>query len=182
MIPQCKNASLQSIRREVDLAWLAGIYDGEGSFQLFFKSNMNGAKYLDIKIRVYNTDIRMIQKIAEIYINENIVFCYALGNNGVKKNNNWKRQIGIQISSYGSCKKMLEIVLPYMINKKECGEIVLEAINYRKTLPHNKSRLGRMNLENDPQLKIITEKFENARKFYIDPSEATRRAGESLSW
>ena len=179
-IPQSNNASLQSISREVDLAWLAGIIDGEGNIQLSMKENANGSSYLDTKVRIYNTDVRMMQKVAKIYVNENIVFCYTIGNNN-RKNPRWKRQMGIQVASHGSTSKLLNLVLPYLVNKKRLAEIMVEAIKHRKSLPYNGSR-KRLNYEKDPKIIDAMSRFQKDKEFYRGPSETTRRAGTVCSW
>jgi len=78
MLPQCENAAVRSISREVDLAWLAGIIDGEGCLSLDLKLAGNGKPYLSAKVRVINTDVRMIQKCARVYIDLNVVFYYSI--------------------------------------------------------------------------------------------------------
>ena len=55
--------------KEADIAWLAGIIDGEGNIHMGKHLGGNkGKRYLDIKVRVSNTDMRMIKKISEIYV------------------------------------------------------------------------------------------------------------------
>ena len=53
---------------ETDIAWLAGIIDGEGNLHVGRKTaKSNGRRYLDVKVRVSSTDMRMIKRISEIY-------------------------------------------------------------------------------------------------------------------
>ncbi len=180
MIPKSKNASLQSIRREVDLAWLAGIIDGEGSFNFSFRKNNNGASYLETKVRISNTDVRMIKKIAEIYERENIVFFYTI-NKRERYNPKWKDQLHIEMSGQGSIKKLLGMLIPYLVNKQKLAEIIIEMVNLRESLPANGSR-RRLNYVEDNRFKDLMTKYEKEKSFYINPSETKRRAGEIVSW
>lgn len=66
-IPKRKKAQVRSISREVDLAWLAGIIDGEGNLQATVQLKRCGAggtrrPYFEPKLRVTNTDVRMVKK------------------------------------------------------------------------------------------------------------------------
>lgn len=181
MIPQSNNASLQSIRREVDLAWLAGIVDGEGNLDLTFHRNKNGCDYLSTKVRIFNTDIRMIKKVSEIYKEMNLVFCFTLGNNGKNIKHNWKTQMGIQVASHGSTGKLLKAIIPYLVNKKEQALKMLEMIEYRKEFAPNGSRI-RLNYCQDKKYQSLMSEYQQLKKFYINPSETTRRAGTVLAW
>lgn len=180
MIPQSKNASLQSIRREVDFAWLAGIVDGEGNFVVSTKKAGNGKDYFMPKIRIANTDVRMIEKIAKIYVSEGYVFFYTI-NKRKRYNGNWKDQLHIEIASQGTSKKLLESIIPYLVNKKKLAEIMLDLINFVKKMPKGGNTKS-IDYVNDPTFKGMMAEYESEKKFYIDPSETKRQAGTICSW
>ena len=177
MIPQCKNSQVRSISREVDLAWLAGILDGEGalSADLRLREKRN---YLEVKVRVYNTDVRMIQKIAKIFVDENIVFFYNL-NKKVKAH--YKNQLGICVTSQGSCLKILEAVKPYLSNKQEIAQTMIDLIGFVKSLPRAGATWSNDYAEKDA-FKELMDKCVSAKVFHIDPSTTTRKAGEVIAW
>lgn len=185
MIPQSKNASLQSISREVELAWLAGILDGEGCLELNMKKAKNGKRYLNPKIRIYNTDIRMIEKVSRIYKSLNLVFFYTLGNNGKHRSpltgKRWKTQIGICIASQGTTRKLLEIVMPYLVNKKSMAQIIIKVISLVQSCPRGGNHV-RYNYTDMDEFKALWSEYETEKGFYFDPSTTTRCAGEILSW
>ena len=188
MLPQCENASVRSISREADLAWLAGIVDGEGNLQATVQEKPCGDtthKYFCPKMRITNTDVRMIKRVAEIYIRENIVFFYALNSVSRYKNkkDTWRNQLEITISSQGSVKKALGLILPYLVNKQKYAETMMRLIEFVKDRPLR----GRMskpgaNYTEHPEFLSMIDELAAERAFFIDPSTTKRRAGELLSW
>jgi hypothetical protein len=180
-LPECKNASLQTIRREVDLAWLAGIIDGEGNIYLNFQEHANGAKYLDVKVRVSTVDIRMIEKISRILEDLGLGFCYNLGNNSkYAKDRNWKTQLTVIVSRQPGSKKLLESVLPYLANKAECAKAAIALIEAVQEFPRGGAGVRR-NYAEDPKILGLYQAYRDQIEFYVDPSTTTRRANCRLA-
>lgn len=183
MIPKCENSAVRSISREVDIAWLAGILDGEGCLELNMKMAHNKKRYLCPKIRIYNTDIRMIKKVSNIYESNNLVFFYTLGNNGRQHSSltgkPWKTQIGICIASQGTTKKLLELVYPYLSNKQKMAEIMIKIIDFVSGCPKGGNTYSFSYVDTDI-FKSLWDDFIKEKEFYIDPSTTTRRANKAL--
>jgi hypothetical protein len=131
-IPKCENTQMETISR-VELAWLAGIIDGEGYIVLTWMNQKEVKKArMRTEIGVSNTDMRMVARISEISHKANIKFYYTLKN--PSKRNSKKYAITISILGFRSCKKFLELVLPYLVCKKDQAETMLEYITYRISL------------------------------------------------
>lgn len=187
-LPKCKNGQVRPISREVGLSWLAGIIDGEGNIDFSVQEKNCGegrASYFCPKVRITNTDLRMIRSISEIYVSENLTFFYAL--NSVKRykdrKDTWKNQMEITISSQASVKKLLQLVEPYLVNKARLAQLMIDAVQFVQDQPMR----GRMSQakENYTELPGFIERIEamrNERKWYIDPSTTARKAREVLSW
>lgn len=188
MLPKRENAQVRSISREVDLAWLAGIIDGEGNldFSVQGKPCGDGRKdYLCPKVRITNTDMRMIRKISEIYVNENVVFFYAINavNRYKNKKPTWKNQMEITISAQNSVKKLLSMVLPYLVNKQVLAQKMIETIDWVQSQPmRGCNSADKENYTAMPEFAVRIESMKQERAYYIDPSTTTRRAREVLSW
>lgn len=178
MLPQCKNAQVQSIRREVDLAWLAGIIDGEGCLTVDLKMADNGKMYLMPKIRVINTDVRMIQKCARIYVDLGVVFYYNINK---KRKEHYKDQTAIIVSSQGSSVKVLKAIIPYLGNKQEIAGVMLEIIELVQAFPKG-GNTSSYDYTADESFKALMAQWQDVRAFHIDPSTTTRRAGEVIAW
>ena len=183
MLPQSENAEVRSISREADLAWLAGIIDGEGCIELTLKAAKNGKKYMMPKVRIYNTDIRMIEKVSLIYERHNLVFFYSLGNNGEKHSERtgrkWKTQIGICIASQGTTAKLLGLILPYLGNKRKMAEIVIAMVDFLKQFPKGGNTI-RYEYSEAEEFKRIWGHYLKEKAFFVDPSTTTRRASSRL--
>ena len=188
-LPQCENASVGSISREVDLSWLAGIIDGEGNIDYSTKvrttTGGNQFTYFTPKLRITNTDLRMIRKISEIYVLHNIVFFYAL--NSVKRYKNrkdtWRNQLEITVASQGSMKKMLQWVLPYLVNKRDMASMMIETISFIQAQPHRGGPgQAKVNYCDTPEFKAYMERMKAERQWHVDPSTSIRRARQLLTW
>ena len=190
VLPKCENEQVQSISREGDLAWLAGIIDGEGSLNPSVQNKPSGKNgdrndYFTPKVRIANTDMRMIKKISEIYVAENLVFFYHFSSMERYKNKKptWKNQMSIEISSQKSIKKILTFVLPYLVNKKNMAELMIETIDWVQSQPW-RGRMSRAG-ENyclNPAFHLLMEKINQEKGFHIEPSTTTRKARQIISW
>lgn len=178
MLPQRENVSVRSISREVDLAWLAGIIDGEGCLTVDLKKADNGKFYLQPKVRVINTDVRMIEKVARIYVALNVVFFYNINK---KRKDHYKDQTAIVISSQGSSLKVLKAIRPYLANKQKIADAMIEVIEYVQAFPKGGNAIS-FDYTTDANFKRLLQEFEDARRTHIDPSTTTRRAGTVISW
>lgn len=173
---------MQTIRREVDWAWLAGILDGEGNLTVGIQNHsVNGKEYIRAKIRITNTDARMIKKISEIYASENVVFFTSIHKQKQVEGRSRRTKMNIEVSSQGSVRKVLELVIPYLANKRECAREMLDLIKFVQTQPKGGNTLSIRYVE-DPVFIRHFEAFKREFRWYLDPSETTRRAGVPISW
>jgi hypothetical protein len=177
-LPQCKNAKMQQIRREVDLAWLAGIVDGEGCLSVDLKLAQNGKMYLMPKIRIINTDVRMIQKVARIYADLGVVFYYNLNK---KRKASYKDQVAIIVSSQGSSVKVLEGIIPHLANKQDAAQAMLAVINFVQSFPKG-GNTSSYDYTADETFQRLMADWNSERILHIAPSTTTRRAGEVIAW
>jgi hypothetical protein len=176
-IPKCENSPVRSISREVDLAWAAGILDGEGALSVSLKET-KGRNYLCPKVRVYNTDVRMIQKLSRIYSDLGVVYFYSLNS---KTKSHYKDQLGICVTTQGSCLKLLEAVKPYLANKLDFAEEMIAVIRFVKSLPRAGATWSNDYADRD-DFKALMNKCAAAKVFHIEPSTTTRKASEALAW
>ena len=186
-IPQCDNSRVRSISREVDLSWLAGIVDGEGNIRLGVQLKKCGKEtrpYFDPKLRITNTDVRMIKKISEIYVNEEFKFFYSI--NAVSRYKNkkptWKDQLEITIGGQAPVARALRLITPYLVNKKRYAKITMDLIDWVQSQPRRGNGSVGTRYTELPQFEAFINAAEEERASLIAPSTTTRRAGETLSW
>lgn len=182
----------ESISREVNRAWLAGILDGEGTMTVWFgaqyqfKHQKCQGHHLVTRASIGNTDALLMQKVSQILVAEGIKFSYNLKQD--------KRFLAVIITGKGNVKKLLDTTLPY-VSKIARSKTMLEVITYREALAnkygdHNQKRphqywrgplMTQALLENDPELNRLIVAVRTATQ-PVDPSETKRRAGTVLAW
>jgi hypothetical protein len=123
MIPTCDNSSVGSISREevADMAWLAGILDGEGTMHLAFARNRSY-----VQIAVTNTNPYLIQRVSQIWERQNVRFSIAL-----LKRPPRREYLSIVTTGLGSSQKVLESVLPYLTAKRPQAVCLLSYLTWR---------------------------------------------------
>ena len=139
----------------VQLAYLAGIVDGEGSIYIgnFSSNPKTGTLYYQTNMEVTNTDENLIN-----WLIENI---------GGRRNkytfkqlpNNSRRDVYRWIASGELLTKLCHLLLPYLIIKKRQCEIM---INMRKTFEGSPAKKGSQGIQKLP------EEVLSLRKLYFD--------------
>lgn len=109
------------------LAWLAGIWDGEGSFSILYQEKRHGDAYI-ARMTLTNTDVLMINEITKILDSFDIKGHLWLEAPRKKQH---KAAYHITINKLKNVKTCAELMLPYLINKKANAELIIRFINSR---------------------------------------------------
>ena len=106
---------------ETDLAWAAGFIDGEGSIGLYRGKHPTSEFYV-LRLSVTNTDIRALERLKKMF------------GGSINKSNHKSRPTRRPCWAwYCQCAKgaaALEMLLPYLLVKKERAEIALLSRRY----------------------------------------------------
>lgn len=190
----------ETISRKIRWAWLAGIIDGEGSLEAnwCFRHNISKktgerltTKGFYCRIKIDNTDPRMIEKTSRIYVENKIGFYYRTFKDD-RPNRKWT--ISIIVQGKGNCKKVLLGILPYIYNKRDQVNKFLELIEYRGSLGYKGgfkkiqgSRWTGWNidpnwkpLDQDETLIKLVQELLNLKHNPPSPSETIREANKVL--
>lgn len=113
---------------DLELAWLAGLWDGEGSITIFKHLERGGVRKLCPTVLVVNTDIKII--------NESKRILDALGTSFhlfERKSKNPKHKTSYQLSTRNTkyIDKVLTAIEPYLIGKKEQAQLVIGYVRKR---------------------------------------------------
>lgn len=129
-IPECKNCQVGSISRDsIEAAWLAGILDGEGCIHTCWqKTFRNTLGHFRTRIEIRNTDPFLMQRITEILTNWGAKYFLSYIKH---KNESYKENMALVISSYKGIHIVLNNVYPYLTGKKEEAKIMIDFINWR---------------------------------------------------
>jgi hypothetical protein len=151
----------------IKIAYLAGIIDGEGYFGViksygeYTKVDGTPSPRFRAKMVIVNTDLRLITACSEILKEigvKHYVRTVILG--GMRRT-----RFNIEVSALKSVAKLAEIVLPYLVAKKEQAEVMI-AYSKLPTLP---CKLGRG--KNEAMVNAIVLKLQELKKVDYVPVE-----------
>ena len=111
----------------VELAWLAGFVDGDGSIGLKRSKSIKskgGIRYSPL-IQITNCDMKLIAEVRFLLGKLNIRHSYWL-RDMKKRNLKWRNAGNISIYTWIDSILFLEFILPYLVGKKEQAEVLIE--------------------------------------------------------
>lgn len=162
----------QSRMKESDIAWLAGILDGEGTFGT--TTGGNGAKCCTPKMQIGNTSLLLIEKAC------NIIREVSGGYEAYRSARQTQCKSGsiihtMEISRREVLDQMLQLLLPHLTAKKAQAEEIIAFIASRNKKPSRNSRYD----EYERGLLDRIKKHRRAAIHYVIPHRETAR--ETLS-
>lgn len=125
----------QQVKTYLDIGWLAGIIDGEGTITICLKKRSpkergNRMDKLVPYISITNTNRLVIDNVIRI-AKENGLPHYVQGNGTIYKGNH-KPVYRIVAEGLGRCGQWLELITPFIVGKKEVAEYLYAFIQSRK--------------------------------------------------
>lgn len=114
-------------RDELNAAWLAGIIDGEGHIA-FVRNEARGHRVS--KVVVGNTDPRMIQRVSQLWTEWGVKFWYRWEDLS-RRYPGGREFMHIEAAGNTGVAKLLQIILPHMVAKKDQAEVLLEYLRWR---------------------------------------------------
>lgn len=167
---------------DVELAWLAGLYDGEGWIGVV--RSTRGATSSSSRLRyraasmLTSTSERLIERAGSIMGRARVVFHtvhYKESFN--EQRGQWHaRKWNLGTASNGATRDLLVILLPYLVEKKEIAKIAIEYVEWRESLPKSGGGKGIPGLAEKAESAIARMKIDRHRN---DPPETIRRASAS---
>lgn len=141
-----------------DLAWLAGILDGEGCIMIRLSNEKlksgGRSKHYTYQIIIYNTNLRIVSKVSSI-------ICDVVGRSPyIGENKNTKNICAtVTVRPKDSIKCLLQALLPYLVGKKDQAECLLEALSASDSRNENdKIKIVNIDKISDCYLKIKSMK------------------------
>jgi len=102
---------------DTDLAWAAGVVDGEGSIGAY----TNGASAYVLSLQVGNTDFRMVSKLHDMFGGS-----LRETNPCASGRTYWQWKINAQKAG-----EAIRLIMPYLVTKKEQAEVALVFVDAR---------------------------------------------------
>ena len=113
-----------------ELAWLAGIWDGEGTFGIYrYKQTSNGKWSYSGRLTLSNTSKEMISEIERIFNLLEVKVSLWQAKKGRKENH--KLEVHLTLNRMKEVKLICEKLQPYIVAKKERLLLLLEFVNSR---------------------------------------------------
>lgn len=120
--------------QQVDLAWLAGVYDGEGCIWLGWVTRDKNYKYLIPHIHLSNTNATLMNAAANVLQRHGIPFHVSVQRR-VRKSTH-RPLIFVQTNGLKRAEKFLTVLGPYLVGKRPEAVLLLEYIQSRLNAPH----------------------------------------------
>lgn len=115
--------------QDTDLAWLAGIWDGEGTITMFTHREKTGNTKLCPVVCIVNTDIHIINKVRSILEELN---CFFSLQERKPLKSHYKQQWSFITRNMKYIKILLENINPFLVGEKKAkGEILLSYVKQR---------------------------------------------------
>lgn len=161
-----------------NIDWLAGVIDGEGSFTLNRRCGVNsGQDSFITRLQIGNTDMGLIKKVSEIFVELGIKFYYGLHNPN-KKYLNAKRYLTINVEGYRSIKKLIDAIDGKLFTHQKSQQIELmkQYIQFRTDIA---DKLIPKDAEKDKEFAL---KIKALKDYQVSPSTTKREASTVLQW
>ena len=164
--------STKPISRKDRICWLAGIIDGEGCIAAYLDGAAKHGKTLDIRVKITNTCMKMVQRISEILLENHIGFYYALNGNACPA-------LEISVSGQMRVENLLRLVRPYLVTKASQADALMELIRYRRSIGYKAPENGQTLLD-DPIVVGLVARIKELKTLRIDPLLCSRQANKRL--
>lgn len=119
---------------EVDLGWMAGILDGEGSVVLVRNSYVrksDGRRSISPRVLMAVTDFSIVKKYTTILSNLGVDYTYVLQRYDRPNGDKYLPKINVNVHKLESVVLLLENVTPLLTLKRKAAELVLEYARWR---------------------------------------------------
>lgn len=102
--------------RDTDLAWAAGIVDGEGCILIYEAHTKTGDTWV-LRLIVTNTDMRMLDRLRVIFNCGNIAIQRRRDS---RHKTAWRWEVSAK-----KAEQVLSLIKPYLVNKRDQAEVGL---------------------------------------------------------
>ncbi|MDT4895976.1 MAG: hypothetical protein QOH25_1053 [Acidobacteriota bacterium] len=112
---------------DIDLAWLAGVIDGEGCFSIFNNNRIDAENpSISASLTITNSNCLLLNRCREILDALDIKYYYHDPKNGHQRG---RRVMRIKVKNYSSLQHLIGLMLPFFIGKADQAKIMLEFVS-----------------------------------------------------
>lgn len=179
--------STETIRREdygSGLVWLAGIIDGEGSICASLGASQPAKarggvpkRSLGLRLVIKNTSTELIDKAAAVLREYGVMFSLYYN----KPCATAREALQLSVSGRGMIKKAINLLLPYLVAKREQAQQMLYIIQHREILEILPKSQWAGKLENDPTLRRMVQRLRDLNAYRANLLEYHRQTGSAVT-
>ncbi len=115
------------IVRDIDLAWLAGIIDGEGCFSIYSVSRKDAdTPSPSANLTITNSNALLLTRCREILNAVGVKYLYHDPKNGHQRG---RKVMRIRVKNYSSMRKLIELIRPFLVGKADQASVMLEFVS-----------------------------------------------------
>lgn len=169
-----ENVSVESIsRKDIGLAWLGAIIEGEGCIYAGFR-DIENENHLTVRVTVYNTHPRIIRRTTEILLENGVNFYVSNPGKPTKS----KPGVAVVIGGKGRVRKFLDLVMPHLYAKRRRAELIIQLIDYRESLaqPGKRATWHGALMAGDPEIKRLIGEIREEVHNYPSVLDFSRQA------
>lgn len=137
-------------RKDLTLAWLAGLIDGDGCISIARMVNNRRTKqtyHLQVYTTITTTCTLTMEHLRKVYTTFDIPYHISLRDNGKEH----KPVYIVRVHGMKRSKRLIPLIMPYLITKHREAELVMEFIEIRERLFAQKTH--------DPREDVIAEEL-----------------------
>ena len=160
-----KEMGNQQERLKLDLAWLGGVIDGEGTFTLRIHGRKRNKLLITPVFSITNTDFVITDNIERILKENDIPFWVTYVSN--EAHPKWKPKKEIVNMGVRRLSKFIPVILPYLVGKEEEAKIVCEFCDRRLKMLGNRSYYTKEDIELVTRVKALHGHSQGENNFKI---------------
>ena len=145
--------------KQEDLAWFAGFIDGEGTISVN-QQDIKRGPFLQAKVTISNTNVPTLRHLEELLQNSELPF-YVDWKTNASNFGERKPLWRITFAGLKRVNKILSLVVPYLVTKREQGELTLKFVKSRLNINSEK---GSRNPYSEEEIKTASAVRELNRK------------------
>lgn len=172
--------NVETISRKEAIAWLAGIMDGEGTIHAFWgkqQAHMTGPG-MRVNVLIGGCNPRLLHRVSTFLQQLEVGF----SSQAFKPRGGRKQALQIVIAGKGRVKKFLELVSPYLTEKRDQALLALKLIEYRESLNHTYGVQGekKYTLHEDPTIISLIQHIKDDKVKDYGIHKLSRKPSEEL--
>jgi hypothetical protein len=115
------------------IAWLAGLFDGEGSIGIYDRIARGKYTTWSMRLTLTNTNVVMLDHTKALL--DKLGLAYYVQENQKHGNENWRPRWQMLFTGFSRCWFFLKLIRPHLVGKAKEADLALEFLDSRMNTP-----------------------------------------------